>query len=298
MASESTVLKEISRPVDLTRWAKGLLRFARQKPLGTFGAVVILIFLLAAAFADVVAPYRFDDFDIPGRFSAPSIHHFFGTDDQGRDVFSRIIYGARTSVFTGFGVVAITTVLATTIGIISGYYGGLVDLIMQRLVDVWMSFPALVFLILFASIVGTSILTLTLVISVLFVARSSRVIRSATLTIKENTYVDAARVLGCRDMRIVLRHILPNVVPIILITASIQIGAVILIESSLSFLGYGIPPPFPSWGRMLNESRLDMINHPYLALFPGAAIALTVYAFNMFGDALRDVLDPRMRGSS
>ncbi len=296
VARETAAFPQLGERGPLRRWTRGPWRFARRKPLGAFGGVVILIVVLLGLFPGLVAPRRYDDFNIPERLLSPSLDHPFGTDNQGRDVFSRVIYGAQTTVKIGFGAVAVATLVATTIGIVSGYYGGKFDILLQRLVDIWMAFPGLIFIIFIISILSPSTLSLIVTIGLLFAAGSSRVIRSATLVIKQNPYVESARAIGCTNTRILLRHILPNVVPIIIIAASIQVGAAILLESSLSFLGYGTPPPFPSWGRMLNEAQRQMQEHPHLAVFPGLAIALTVYAFNMFGDALRDVLDPRLRG--
>jgi peptide/nickel transport system permease protein len=281
----------------LVRLAIGLLRFVRHQPLGAFAGLVVLVLIFVAIFNDVIAPYRYDEINVFNRLQSPSSSHFFGTDNQGRDIFSRILYGAQTSVIIGFGAVTVSTVVASSIGIISGYYGGLFDLLFQRLVDTWQAFPGLIFLIFVVSIFGSDRLTLILALGLLFSAGSSRVIRSAAITIKQNPYVEAAKVLGANDRRIMLLHILPNVIPIILISISVQIGFVILIESTLSFLGFGIPPPFPSWGAMLQDGRPFMEQHPYLAIFPGAAIALTVYSLNMLGDAVRDVLDPRLRGA-
>jgi peptide/nickel transport system permease protein len=265
--------------------------------VGAFGGLIIIMLLLMALLADVIAPFRYDEFNIPERLQSPSWNHLFGTDNQGRDVFSRVVYGARTSVYTGFGALALTTLVATAIGIYSAYYGGIVDLFFQRLVDIWQAFPGLIFIIFVVAIAGPGTTTLIISIGLLFASRTSRLVRSQALAVKAQPYTESARVVGAPNSRIIFFHILPNVVPIILISASVQIGAVILLESSLAFLGYGTPPPFPSWGRMLQEAQRDTISNPHLAIFPGLAIALVVYAFNMFGDALRDTFDPRMRGS-
>jgi peptide/nickel transport system permease protein len=274
-----------------------VLRFGRRKPLGAVCAVIILIIIICGAVPQLIAPYRYDDFNVRIRREGPSREHLFGTDDQGRDVFSRVIYGARTTVVIGFGAVAISAFLATLIGVASGYYQGYTDTVVQRFIDVWLAFPGLIFIIFVAAIFGVKTLTLMIVIGLLFSAGSSRIVRSSAIVIRSSAYVDAGRAIGCSDLRLMLRHVFPNAVPIILIAASVQIGAAILLESSLSFLGFGVPPPYPSWGRMLQEGQAQMQNHPYLALFPGLAIALAVYSFNMFGDALRDVLDPRLRGA-
>ncbi len=279
-------------------WARTVAKFCRKRPLGAFGGFIVLLLIFLAIFGGAIAPYSFDDFNIPERLHGPSWSHIFGTDQQGRDVFSRVLYGARTSVLIGFGAVAVSAVVATTIGVISGYFGGVVDILFQRIVEIWQSFPGLMFIIFLISIVGSSIPMLIITLGLLFSAGSSRVVRSATLSVKQNTYVEAAKVVGASDLRVIFNYILPNVFPVIIIGASIQIGFAILIESSLSFLGYGVQPPHPSWGRMLQEAQSQMQYHPYLAFFPGLAIALAVYSLNMLGDALRDALDPRLRGST
>jgi peptide/nickel transport system permease protein len=278
-------------------WARTLRRFVRNKPLGAVGGLIVLLLILVGLFADWIAPMRYDDFDVRQRLLGVSWSHPFGTDEQGRDVFSRVIYGARTSVLIGFGAVGVGLFIATVIGVISGFYGGVFDILTQRLIDIWLSFPNLIFIIFVVAIFGRSTLTLVITLGLLISAGSSRIIRSVSIGVSQMQYVESARAGGAGDARIILRHVLPNVLPIIIISASVQIGAVILTESSLSFLGFGPPPPFPSWGRMLQEAQTTMTSHPNLAVFPGVAITIVVYSFNMFGDALRDVLDPRMRGS-
>ena len=286
------------QPAIYERWARGLFKFARRKPLGAFGGLIIIILILTGLFGGMVAPYAYDDIDIYNRLQTPSLTsgHLMGTDDQGRDVFSRILFGARTSIFIGFGAVTLSIVLATAVGITSAYWGGLYDLLFQRLIDVKLAFPGMIFLLFFASIFGSAAPTLVLALGILFFGGSSRLIRGAALSIKQELYVEAARGLGAGTSRIMLQYILPNVFAIVLISASLQIGSVILVEASLSFLGYGVPPPFPSWGRMLQDAQLTMYHAPYLAIFPGLAIAVVVYSFNMFGDAVRDIMDPRLRG--
>lgn len=296
LSDESRYYKQ-STPGTVARFRKNFFRFCRTKPLGAFGLLIIIALLIVAAFPGVFAKTSYDEIDILGRLKGPSADNFFGSDNQGRDVYSRIVYGARTSVFIGFGAVALSTVFSTLIGLVTGYFGGLVDLVSQRIVEIMMAFPGIIFIIFLVSIFGPGIRTVIITLGVLFTAGSSRVIRSTVISVKANQFVEAAKSTGASDTRLMFRHILPNIVPIILINISIQIGAVILIESSLSFLGYGVPPPYPSWGRMLQDGQIDMAQHPYLAFFPGAAIALTIYSFNMLGDALRDVLDPRLRGS-
>lgn len=270
--------------------------FCRRYPLGAFGAVVILILLFLAAFPSLIATHHYEAFDVAARLQGPSSDHWLGTDRLGRDVFSRVIYGAQTSVIIGFGSVIVASVVSTILGVTSAYFGSWVDLLFQRLIDIWQAFPGLIFVVFVVSIFGNSELTIIITLAVIFSAGSSRVIRGSALTVLNRPFVEAARATGSGGGRIIWRHIVPNVLPIVIINASVQIGAVILIESSLSFLGFGIPPPFPSWGRMLQQAQTLMYHEPLLAIVPGFAIAITVYAFNLLGDALRDALDPRLKG--
>jgi len=229
---------------------------------------------------------------------APSAQFWMGTDNIGRDIWSRVVYGARISVTIGFATVALSTLLATVIGVSSAYLGGTYDIVVQRVVDAWLSFPALVIVLSLLAVLGPGLLNLILALSILGAAGASRVIRGATLSTMQDPYVEAARALGAGHARVILRHVLPNVMATIIILATIGLGTVILAESALSFLGFGIPPPYPSWGGMLSGSgRSFMFHAPWMALFPAAAISLAVFGLNMFGDALRDLLDPRMRGA-
>jgi peptide/nickel transport system permease protein len=298
MVAEETALAErvIAAPGS-SRALASVRKFIVRKPLGALCGLVILLLIVTAAIGPWIAPYSYDDLNIPDRLQGPSGEHFTGTDAQGRDTFSRIIYGARTSVITGFGAVALSTVVATTLGIISGYKAGWFDTIVQRMVDIWQAFPGLIFIIFMVSIIGPGQLGLIIIMGLLFAGGSARLIRGATIAVSAEPYIEAAKSIGASDLRIWLRYVLPNVAPIILVSISVQVGGVILAESSLSFLGYGVPPPFPSWGRMLQEGQRYMTVAPWLALYPGLSIAICVYAFSMFGDALRDVLDPRLRGA-
>jgi len=272
-------------------------RFCRRKPLGAIGAVIVVGLILMAIFADRIAPYSYEESVRGARMRPPSAQFWMGTDNLGRDIWSRVVYGARISVTVGFATVALTTVLATFIGVSSAYLGGAYDIVVQRVVDAWMSFPALVIVLSMLAALGPGLLNLILALSILGAAGASRVIRGAALSTMQNPYVEAARALGSGHGRVILRHLLPNVVATIIILATIGLGTVILAESALSFLGFGIPPPYPSWGGMLSGSgRSFMYRAPWMALFPGAAISLAVFGFNMFGDAFRDLLDPRLRG--
>ena len=274
-----------------------LIRLVREKPLGTVGGVIVLAMLLAGLFADLLAPYGYKEIAMADRLAPPSGQHILGTDQLGRDTLTRIIYGARISMVVGVGGTAVSTLLALVIGLISGYVGGRLDMVVQRIVDAFMCFPGLFFLLTVMALVGPGVLQVAIVMGVLSGIWYSRVIRGATIAAKENMYVEAARSIGCSTSKIILRHILPNTVPTVIILFSVSIGGMILGEASLSFLGYGVPPPEPSWGGMLSlEGRTYMLDSPWLALWPGVALGVVVFGTNMLGDAIRDILDPRLRG--
>ena len=285
-----------SIPASVTRSTIG--RTARRKPLGTFGAVIVVAMLVMAVFAERVAPHAYDETIRGARMKPPSAAYWLGTDNLGRDIWSRIVYGARVSVMVGFATVLLGIVVATVVGVSTGYLGGVYDLCVQRIVDAWMSFPYLVIILSVMAVLGPGLLNVVLSLALIIAATSSRVIRGATLSVAQQPYVEAAYAAGCPHRRVIVRHILPNVMPTIIVLATINLGGVILAESALSFLGFGVPPPFPSWGAMLSGSgRTYMFRAPWMAIWPGVAISLAVFAFNMLGDALRDVLDPRLRGS-
>jgi peptide/nickel transport system permease protein len=281
----------------LVRTPLACWRFARRKPLGAVGGAIVIAMLLMAVFAERIAPHDYDAQIRGARMQAPSAAHWLGTDNLSRDLWSRIVYGARVSVTVGFGTIALGTLLAMLVGVSSAYFGGAYDLVLQRVVDAWLSFPYLVIILSVMAVLGPGQLNVILALSVIVAANSSRVIRGATLAVMSNAYVEAARATGCGHARIILRHILPNVAATIIILATIGLGAIILAESALSFLGFGVPPPQPSWGAMLSGSgRTYMFRAPWMAVWPGLAISLAVFGFNMLGDALRDELDPRLRG--
>jgi peptide/nickel transport system permease protein len=276
----------------------GVGRFCRRKPLGALGAVIILVLLVMAGFAEWIAPYTFDQQIADARLKPPGRAFLFGTDNVGRDIFSRIVYGARVSVTVGFLTVLLGNLIAAAIGITSGYFRGTYDIVVQRLVDAWQSFPYLIIILSLLAVLGPGMLNVILALSILVAAAASRVIRSATLSVVEHPYIEAARAMGAGHLRVILRHVVPNVAATIVVIATIGLGGVILAESALSFLGFGVPPPHPSWGSMLSGSgRTYMYSAPWIAVWPGVAISLVVFGFNMLGDALRDVLDPRLRGS-
>jgi peptide/nickel transport system permease protein len=290
------VTESTGRTWRVPRWLLLTLRFGRRKPLGAIGAVLILALLLMAAFAERIAPYAYDQ--SVARMKPPSAQFWMGTDNLGRDVWSRVVYGARISVTVGFATVALATLLAVVVGVSSAYLGGTYDILLQRVVDAWISFPALVIILSLLAALGPGLLNLILALSIIGAAGTSRVIRGSTLAVMQHPYVEAARAIGAGHARILWLYVLPNIMATIIILATIGLGTVILAESALSFLGFGIPPPYPSWGGMLSGSgRTFMYHAPWMALWPAAAISLAVFGFNMLGDALRDVLDPRLRGA-
>ena len=274
------------------------VQMVRRKPLGTASALIVLVMLGAAVLADVIAPYGFAQTSLRERFIAMNAAHWLGTDQLGRDLLTRLMYGARISLYVGFGAVSLGCVLATLIGLLSAYFGGRCDLFLQRGVDAWMAFPPLLLLMSIMSLLGPSALNITLVLGVAFGIQNSRVVRGVALAIKEYTWIESTRALGSGHLRITVGHILPNVLPTIIIVATTGLSTVILTEASLSFLGLGVPPPYPTWGGMLSLAGLDhMYQAPWLAIWPAVALSLAVFGFNMLGDALRDLLDPRLKGS-
>jgi len=249
----------------------GLGRFARRKPLGALGALIVVALLVMAMFAERIAPYGYDDTIRGARMKPPSAAHWLGTDNLSRDMWSRIVYGARVSITVGFATIGLAVLLATAVGVSSGYFGGAYDLIIQRVVDAWLSFPYLVIVLSVMAVLGPGLLNVVLSLAVIIAAVNSRVIRGATIAVAQSTYVEAARAVGCGHGRIIVRHILPNV------TATVIILATIVLSGS---------------------GRTYMFRAPWMAIWPGVAISLAVFGFNMLGDALRDVLDPRLRGSA
>jgi peptide/nickel transport system permease protein len=273
-------------------------RLIRDKPLGAAGGLIFLLFLFCGIFADVLAPYGMNEINPIDRLQAPSWAHPFGTDNLGRDMLSRCLHGAKLSVIIGLSAATIATLISVLIGIATGYLGGKFDLIVQRFVDAWMSFPELIILIVVVSVLGPGMFQIIGTLGLLLGIAGSRIIRSAVVSVRENMYVHAAQSIGATTPRILWKHILPNILPPIIVLFTTRVGAVILAESGLSFLGLGVPPPAPTWGGLLSGSgRTYMFQGPWLALAPGLCLTVVVYATNVFGDALRDLLDPRLRGS-
>ncbi len=278
------------------RWTASLWSTIRQNPLGFLGFIIIFVLVVVAIFAPLIAPYDIDDYRAGSPEENPSWSHLFGTDGFGRDMFSRVVYGARISLAVGLLAVAGATVLATAIGIASGYLGGITDAVIQRTVDTAIAFPVILLLLILAQLLGPSFWTVVFAVALAIVVRVTRVVRGAVLSEKNNQYVEAARALGASTPRVLFFHVAPNVTPLAIVIATTLLGTAILAEAALSFLGLGIPPPNPSWGTDVSLARNHFPVHVWWAFFPGAAITLTVLGFNLLGDALRDIFDPRLRG--
>ena len=273
-------------------------RMVKEQPLGIGGGIIVVIFIFVAIFADVLAPYGFLEVHLKDRLQGSSAQYPLGTDQLGRDFLSRVIYGARLSIAVGLAATSINVVVALLIGGTSGFLGGKFDLAVQRFVDAWMAFPGLLILLTIMSLVGRGVTQIIVVLGIAGGIGGSRVMRGAVVGIKENLYFQAAEGLGASKWRAFVRHVLPNIMPVVIIIFSINIGGVMIAEASLSFLGFGLPPTVPSWGGLLSrEGREYMERAPWLAVWPGLCLTITVFSLNMFGDALRDLLDPRLRGS-
>lgn len=269
---------------------------ARRNPLATIGIFLVLLFVIFAIFAPLIAPFDPAHIDLPTRLSRPSLMHWFGTDELGRDILSRVIYGARLSMFVGVSVVAGSLGIGLVIGAIAGFYGGRVDRFVNViLMNAFLSFPGILLAIAFVAFVGPGILNLVLALAIGGWVGYARLVRAQVLAVREREFVEAARALGASDLRIVVRHILPNIIQPVLVQGAIGMAGAVLAEATMSFLGLGVPPPAASWGSMLNDARSHLFDAPHLVLFPAAAVMLAVLSFNFIGDALRDFLDPRSR---
>jgi len=273
-----------------------ILFLARRYPLGAVGALIVLLFIFTAAFANFIAPMDPTATNAKASLATPGAEYWLGADFMGRDMFSRIVYGARISLAVGAGATLLGGVLGVAIGLMSGYLGGWFDLATQRVMDIMQSLPLLVMALVMAASLGPSLENTIFAIAIPLVPSVARVVRSSTLSLREQPFVEAARAVGMGEVRIAVRHVLPNTLAPLIVLATAQLGSAILTEASLSFLGLGIPEPYPSWGRMLSESAAEYVRTaPWLVIFPGVAISLTVFGTNLLGDALRDILDPRQR---
>ena len=297
MNDTTDIQSSVIEPKRRSRLADFSVRLVREKPLGTIGGIIILMLIFVGIFADVLMPYPYDKLNLADRLQGASARHLLGTDQLGRDLLSRIIYGARISILVGLAATGVNVVVAVLIGGASGFLGGKLDLAVQRFVDAWMALPGLLILLTIMSIAGRGVLQIILVLGIAGGVVGSRVVRGTVIGIKENDYFLAARAIGSPTTATLMRHVLPNIMPVVIIIFSISVGGVILSLASLSFLGFGLPIEVPSWGGMLSrEGRQYMEMAPWMALWPGLALTITVYCLNMFGDAMRDLLDPRLRG--
>jgi peptide/nickel transport system permease protein len=279
-------------------WRHGLVRFCRRKPLGAAGGLIMAAIIVTALLADLLATSDPIATEAASTLAPPSPAHWLGADHLGRDIYSRIVHGARVSLVVGVASTLIGSVLGGIAGLLSGYAGGRVDLVTQRVLDILQGLPLLVLALVMSAALGPSITNVVIAISVPIVPRAARIVRSSVLTIRETPYVEAARALGLQHLRIAFRHVLPNTVGPFIVLCTAQLGSAILVEAALSFLGLGVPEPYPSWGRMLSVSAAEYAQKaPHLVLFPGLAISLAVFGSNLLGDALRDTLDPRLRGA-
>jgi peptide/nickel transport system permease protein len=277
--------------------AATVMKFVRTKPLGAAGGAIILVMLFVGAFSTVLAPYDPYQADYALQFTRPSVDHWLGTDEFGRDLMSRIMHGARIALFVGFSASFLGCTLGGLLGVISAYSGGRLDLFLERVMDMLLAFPQLILALAIASILGPAVQNVIIAIAIPIIPRAARVVRSTALSVKENVYVEAVQALGAPQPRVVLRHIVPNVVAPYIILLTAQLGGAILAEAALSYLGLGAAEPTPSWGLMLSGSALSYAEKaPWIAVFPGIAISLGVFGFNLFGDSLRDALDPKLRG--
>ena len=280
------------------RLSKGVTRFVVKKPLGAAGATIILTMVMLAVLAPVISFYDPLEWSISEKLSAPSGIHWLGTDDKGRDLWSRIVLGAQISLMVGFGAVGFGSVSGAILGVVSAFYGGRVDAGIQRVMDALMSIPTLILALAIMAALGQSLVNVIIAVGIPQIPRANRVVRSQALAVNQSEYAMAAHAIGATDVRVMALHILPQCVAPWLIIATAGLGTAIIAEASLSFLGLGIPPPQPSWGGMLSGTgRTYYAVAPWLAIWPGLALSLSVYGFNLFGDALRDVLDPRLRGT-
>jgi peptide/nickel transport system permease protein len=287
-----------ARVVERTSWGTSIRRFVRKKPLGAAGGALMLVLLCTALAADFMQTHDPIATNAANTLARPGDDHWLGSDHLGRDIYSRIVHGARVSLIVGLGSTLMGSVLGGIIGLLSGYVGGKTDLITQRFLDILQGLPLLVLALVMSASLGPAIQNVIIAISIPIIPRAARVIRASVLSIREMQYVEAARALGISHLRIAFRHVWPNTIGPFIVLATAQLGSAILVEATLSFLGLGVPEPYPSWGRMLSVSAAEYAQKaPHLVLFPGVAISLAVFGSNLLGDALRDTLDPRLRGA-
>lgn len=284
------MLKKKEKVVKSDTWH----RFKKNR-LAEVGLVVIVLFILMAVLAPLISPYEYAKQDLTSTYQTPNLQHLLGTDNLGRDMLSRIIYGARISLIIGFSSILISMIIGGILGCIAGFYGGKTDTIIMRFMDVMLAIPSVLLAIVIAAVLGSGVFNLILAIGIASIPSYARIVRATILSVRNQEYVEAARLSGCSDFRLIYRHIVPNILSAVIVQTTLSLGLAILNASSLSFLGLGVQAPRPEWGSMLASSRGDMRLYPYLVIFPGIAIVLVVLSLNMIGDGLRDALDPRMK---
>ncbi len=275
-------------------WKDAFRRLLKNK-LAVVGLVIIIFFILVAVFAPLFTSYAYDDTNLPNRLQPPSAEHWFGTDDLGRDIFSRIVYGARISLWVGFFAVTGALVFGTLLGIVAGYYGRWIDMIISRIFDIMLAFPSILLAIAIVAILGPSLENALIAIAIINIPIFGRLVRSKVISLREEEYIMAAKAQGMKNGRIIIHHILPNSLAPIIVQATLGFGTAILEAAALGFLGLGAQAPNPEWGKMLSDSRQFIQSAPWTVLFPGFSIMLVVLGFNMIGDGLRDALDPKMK---
>jgi peptide/nickel transport system permease protein len=273
----------------------GVVRLALSDPTTVVGAAVVLLVVLLALFATWVSPYGVNQMDFAATLQGPSWQHWFGTDELGRDMLSRVIYGARASLSVGIGSALLAALLGVTVGLVAGLTGGRTDTILMRVMDVFFAFPAILLALTLVIVLGTDMRNIVIALGVIYMPQFARVTRAATLGVKEEQFVEAATAIGSGTTRVALRHVLPNILSPITVQVSVAVAYAMLAEAGLSFVGLGIQPPEPSWGAMLNSGKTYLEQYPHLTIFPGGCIMLAVFGFNFLGDGLRDLLDPRLR---
>ncbi|GFN36262.1 peptide ABC transporter permease [Tepidimicrobium xylanilyticum] len=267
----------------------------KKNRLAIIGLVILVILILVAIFANIIAPYGYDEQDLQNTFQTPSLKHLFGTDEFGRDIFSRIIYGSRISLQVGVIAVGIAVVVGGFLGAVAGYFSGKVDNVIMRIMDILLSIPQMLLAISIVAALGNSLINLMIAVGVSSIPQYARIVRASVISIKNQEFVESAKATGSSDLRIIFKHVIPNCLAPVIVQATLGIGLAILTAAGLSFIGLGIKPPTPEWGAMLSGGRMYIRNYPHLTLFPGIAIVITIFAFNVLGDGLRDALDPKLK---
>lgn len=278
-----------------TKSKRTIMRSLKKSPLAMFGLGVVILLILCAIFSDVIAPFPYAKQNLLNTFEAPSSAHWFGTDEFGRDIFSRVVYGSRISLFVGFIAVGIAIVFGGALGSIAGYYGGKIDNVIMRVMDVLLSIPSTVLAISIAAALGPGLFNLMVAVGISATPAYARVMRGSVLSVRGQEFVEAAKAVGSSDLRIILRHIIPNCMGPLIVQSTLGVASAILSAAALSFIGLGIQPPVPEWGAMLSGARAYIRDYSYMTLFPGLAVMITILALNFLGDGLRDALDPKLK---